>query len=134
MSLPIETYRPIDTILRSDYLEWEGIRKPCCSEIVAQDTREARYLSRFDNAGRRGSCFKFAMREIRNYVRVGNWCDPAATDVYIRAGTYVYIRTQKYYSRQTMDEFPFGRRGRLRRVQSSSEKRQTGRGTIKSVG
>lgn len=87
MSLPIETYRPIDTILRSDYLEWKGIRKPCCSEIVAQDTREARYLSRFDNAGRRGSCIKFAMREIRNYVRVGNWCDPTATNVY----TYIYV-------------------------------------------
>lgn len=91
MSLPIETYRPIDTILRSDYLEWKGIRKPCCSEIVAQDTREARYLSRFDNAGRRDSCFKFAMREIRNYVRVGNWCDPAATNVYIRVYTYTEI-------------------------------------------
>lgn len=73
------------------------------------------WWNRFDDAGR-DSCFKFAMREIRNYVRIGNWCDSAA----------IYIHIYRNIIReQTMDEFPFGRRDGLRRVHSSNEKRTT---------
>lgn len=84
------------------------------------------WWNRFDDAGR-DSCFKFAMREIRNYVRIGNWCDSAA----------IYIHIYRNIIReQTMDEFPFGKRdatGCGEYTVVMKNERQTGRGTIKSL-
>lgn len=55
------------------------------------DTREARYRYLSEPFRRSGQLF----REIRNYVRVGNWCDPAVTDVYMYIYTEILFENKR---------------------------------------
>lgn len=119
VSLPIETYRSIRSL---DLEKWKSyveisFRRSLLHLITCIWDTRYRYLS--EPFRRSGQLF----REIRNYVRVGNWCDPAVTDV------YMYIYTEILFENKRISFWET-----LRRVHSRKTNEQTGRGTIKSLG
>lgn len=70
------------------------------------------------------------MREIRNYVRIGNWCDSAAIYIYM----YAYIYTEILFENKQWTNFLLGdATGCGEYTVVMKNERQTGRGTIKSL-